>query len=135
MDNKIILGCMRISNKSSLEVEELIKTSLSLGINHFDHADIYGNGESEIVFGKAIKSLNIRREDIIIQSKSSIKPGISYDASYDYIIESVKNILKRLDTSYLDYFLLHRPDPLTDAKEVARAFKYLYDSKMVLNQL
>ena len=133
MENKIILGCMRISNKSIEEVEQLIETSLSLGINHFDHADIYGNGQSEIIFGKALKKLNIKREDIIIQSKSSIKPGVSYDASYDYIIESVKSILKRLDTSYLDYFLLHRPDPLTDAKEVARAFKFLYDSKMVLN--
>lgn len=133
MKQDIILGCMRIGDKTQPEVEFLIKTALDLGINHFDHADIYGGGNSELIFSKAVKALKISRSDVIIQSKSSIKPGISYDASYEYIIESVTKILERLDTDYLDYYLLHRPDVLMDAKEVARAFNYLYDNKMVKN--
>lgn len=131
MEQKIILGCMRIGDKTQSEVEELIKTALDLGINHFDHADIYGGGKSELIFAKAIKSLKIDRKSIIIQSKSSIKPGISYDASYEYIINSVTKILERLETSYLDFYLLHRPDVLMDAREVGRAFNYLYDEGLV----
>lgn len=133
MKQEIILGCMRINNKSVEEVKELIKTSLSLGINFFDNADIYGRGESEKKLGIALKELNIPRNEIIIQSKASIKPGVSYDASYDYIVSSVASSLERLNTTYLDYFLLHRPDVLLDAAEVARAFSYLYSHHMVRN--
>ena len=54
--SKIALGCMRIADKSIEEVEELIKTALESGINFFDHADIYGGGKSEELFGEVLKS-------------------------------------------------------------------------------
>lgn len=121
---QIALGCMRISNLSPSAAAKLVETALSNGINFFDHADIYGGGRSEEVFRDAIKSIGVRREDLILQSKCGIRKGM-FDFSYTHIKESVYGILKRLDTSYLDYLLLHRPDTLMEPDEVARAFDEL----------
>lgn len=73
--SKIALGCMRISDKSVEEVEELVKTALDLGINFFDHADIYGGGKSEEVFGEVLKRHPEYREKMILQTKCGIVPG------------------------------------------------------------
>ncbi|MBN2617761.1 MAG: aldo/keto reductase [Spirochaetales bacterium] len=129
---KIALGCMRISDMDNNAAQELIKTSLDLGINFFDHADIYGGGNSEIVFSKAISSLGIKRDDLIIQSKAGIRNGF-FDFSKEHIVNSVDEILKRLNTHYLDYFLLHRPDALMEPEEVAEAFNKLEKEGKVLN--
>ena len=84
---------------------------MELGINFFDHADIYGGGRSEEVFGEAMKGDGtLKRDEMILQSKCGIRPGVCYDLSKDYIINSVDGILKRLNTEYLDILLLHRPD-------------------------
>lgn len=125
--NKIILGCMRLASKSHEEAKVIIQTALDAGIHVFDHADIYGRGESERVFAKAISDLGVKREDIILQSKVSIRPELGiYDLSYEHIIESVDKILERLDTDYLDVLLLHRPDALMEPQEIAKAFDLLH---------
>ena len=98
---------------------------MSLGINFFDHADIYGGGECEKIFGNAFSKLNVSRDKIIIQSKCGIVPGKMYDSSFDYIMKSVDGILKRLNTDYLDILLLHRPDALVEPEEVSKAFDEL----------
>lgn len=118
----IAVGCMRISDMSEKEVSAFVNTALSFGANFFDHADIYGGGKSEEVFGKAIKTLN--REDLIIQTKCGIRSG-QFDFSYDHIVSSVDGSLKRLGTDYIDVLLLHRPDALMEPEEVAKAFDYL----------
>lgn len=123
--SEIALGCMRIASKTDSQVSELIHTALGEGINLFDHADIYGRGRSEELFGKVLKKEPALREKMILQSKTCIKPGISYDASRDYILSSVDGILKRLNTDYLDILLLHRPDALMDMEEVSEAFTQL----------
>lgn len=123
--SEIALGCMRIASKTDSQVSELIRTALDEGINLFDHADIYGRGRSEELFGKVLKKEPSLREKMILQSKTCIKPGISYDASRDYILSSVDGILKRLNTDYLDILLLHRPDALMDMGEVSEAFTQL----------
>lgn len=123
--SEIALGCMRIASKTNSQVSELIHTALDEGINLFDHADIYGRGRSEELFGKVLKKEPSLREKMILQSKTCIKPGISYDASRDYILSSVDGILKRLNTDYLDILLLHRPDALMDMEEVSEAFTQL----------
>lgn len=130
---KIILGCMRLASKSHKEAVEVLKAALDAGVKVFDHADIYGGqGKSEIVFAKAFKELAIKREDIILQSKISIRQDVGiYDLSYDYIMSAVEGILSRLETTYLDVLLLHRPDALMDPKEVARAFTDLHESGKV----
>ena len=123
------VGCMRISNMAEKDVSALVDTALSSEVNFFDHADIYGDGGSEVVFGKVISSIS--RESIIIQDKCGIVPGKMYDFSYEHIISSVDGSLKRLNTDYIDVLLLHRPDALFEPEEVAKAFDRLKTSGKV----
>lgn len=122
--SQLILGCMRI-NESGKNPVETIQTAYDHGINFFDHADIYGAGECETIFSKALKETSISRSDIYLQSKVGIKPGIAFEFSKQHIIEAVEGSLKRLDTDYLDALLLHRPDTLVEPEEVAEAFSQL----------
>lgn len=128
--SRLVLGCMRMGDKSPEKVEKLLETALESGINMFDHADIYGGGESERRFGEAFKKLRISRDRVIIQSKCGIRPGM-YDFSRAHILSSVENSLKRLGTDYLDILLLHRPDALMDPEEVLLAFEELEKSGKV----
>lgn len=123
----IALGCMRISGKEKKDVEALISAALECGINYFDHADIYGGGKSEEIFGEAFCG---KRDEIIIQSKCGIRKGF-FDFSKEHIISSVEGSLKRLRTDYLDVLLLHRPDTLMEPEEVAEAFCELEKSGKV----
>lgn len=124
----IAVGCMRISDMSEKEVSAFVDTALENGANFFDHADIYGGGKSEEVFGKAVTPS--MRENIIIQTKCGIRKGM-FDFSYEHIINSVDGSLKRLGTEYIDVLLLHRPDALMEPEEVAKAFSHLKESGKV----
>ncbi|MCC9921363.1 aldo/keto reductase [Streptococcus agalactiae] len=121
---RIALGCMRMSDLEGKQAEEVVGTALDLGINFFDHADIYGGGLSELRFRDAIKHLNVNRDKMIIQSKCVIREGY-FDFSKEYILSSVDGILERLGTEYLDFLILHRPDVLVEPEEVAEAFTKL----------
>ena len=121
----IALGCMRISGLEKKELSHYLQRCLELGINFFDHADIYGGGTCETLFAEALPMTADLREKILIQSKCAIRSGKMYDFSKEYILESVDNILKRLNTEYLDVLLLHRPDALMEPDEVAEAFDLL----------
>ena len=128
--SQIILGCMRIIEPGKNPVK-VIETAYENGINFFDHADIYGAGQCETVFAEALAQPSIRREDIYLQSKCAIRPGIAFDFSKEHIIQSVEGSLKRLQTDYLDTMLLHRPDTLMEPEEVAEAFYELEKSGKV----
>ncbi|MGL4482443.1 MAG: aldo/keto reductase [Lactococcus garvieae] len=128
--SQIILGCMRIIEPGKNPVK-VIETAYGNGINFFDHADIYGAGQCETVFAEALAQTSIRREDIYLQSKCAIRPGIAFDFSKEHIIQSVEGSLKRLQTDYLDTMLLHRPDTLMEPEEVAEAFYELEKSGKV----
>ena len=119
------LGCMRLKELEEWDIQKYIWHCISLGVNFFDHADIYGGGECERLFGRALKEIGIPRDQVILQSKCGIVPGIMYDLSYASIIKAVDGILQRLDTEYLDVLLLHRPDALVEPEEVAKAFDEL----------
>ena len=119
------LGCMRLTELEEWDIPKYIWHCISLGVNFFDHADIYGNGECERLFGKSLKEIGIPRDQVILQSKCGIVPGWMYDLSYENIIRCVDNSLKRLGTEYLDVLLLHRPDALVEPEEVAKAFDEL----------
>ncbi|HFH7056269.1 TPA: aldo/keto reductase family oxidoreductase [Streptococcus agalactiae] len=121
---RIALGCMRMSDLEGKQAEEVVGTALDLGINFFDHADIYGGGLSELRFRDAIKHLNVNHDKMIIQSKCGIREGY-FDFSKEYILSSVDGILERLGTEYLDFLILHRPDVLVEPEEVAEAFTKL----------
>lgn len=126
-------GCMRIDSLSLDALCQYIDTYMEAGINFFDHADIYGGGRCEELFGKAFVKTGIKREDVIIQSKCGIVPGIMYDFSKEHILQSVDSILQRLQMDYLDILLLHRPDALIEPEEVAAAFDILETSGKVLH--
>ncbi len=131
--SRIIQGCMRIAGKTDSEIDEFVNTAYEGGINFFDHADIYGRGACEENFGKFLKRSPGFRDRIYIQTKCGIKPGISFDFSYDHIVSSVEKSLERLSTDHIDYLLLHRPDTLVEPEEVARAFEKLLCDGKVLN--
>ncbi|MCA9765170.1 MAG: aldo/keto reductase [Carnobacterium sp.] len=124
MVSNIGLGCMTMAGLSAKEATAVVDNALDLGVNFFDHADIYGGGQSEEIFSKAIDLQSSTREKVIIQSKTAIRKGF-YDYSTDYILKSVDESLSRLKTDYLDVLLLHRPDALMEPDQVAEAFSIL----------
>ncbi|SDB95227.1 Predicted oxidoreductase [Pelagirhabdus alkalitolerans] len=128
--SEIGLGCMRMSGLSKKEAQYTIENALDLGINFFDHADIYGKGASEERFAEAIEMNPSKRENMYLQSKCGIRSGF-FDFSKAHIIQSVDQILKRLNTDYLDTLLLHRPDALVEPDEVASAFNTLKETGKV----
>ena len=133
--SEIVLGMMRIEDKSVKEVEELVETALSVGINAFDLADIYGRGRCEELLGIVLKNRPDLREKMWIQSKCGIRieEFTYFDFSKDYIIKSVDGILQRLKIDHLDSLLLHRPDALMESDQVAEAFDFLYKQGKVRN--
>lgn len=137
--SRLAFGCMglggswdnsNISTEHQRHAYSAIDAALSAGINFFDHADIYTRGKAEQVFGSYLQRGPARRADMFIQSKCGIRfaddhgPG-RYDCSAEYIIRSVDSSLQRLQTDYLDLLLLHRPDPLMEPEQVAKAFSLL----------
>ena len=128
--SEIVQGCMRINKVSYKEAEKAVKTSLEKKINLFDHADIYGKGDSEKIFGKILENNNIKRDNIIIQTKCGIRNGF-FDFSKEHIINSVNKSLESLKIDYVDTLLLHRPDTLFEPEEVAEAFNKLYNDGKV----
>ena len=133
--SEIVLGMMRIKDKSVKEVEELVETALSVGINAFDLADIYGRGRCEELLGLVLKNRPDLREKMWIQSKCGIRieEFTYFDFSKEYILQSVDGILERLQVDYLDSLLLHRPDALMESDQVAEAFDLLYKQGKVRN--
>ena len=117
----------------------ILRCALDRGINFFDHADIYCRGKSEQVFAAIWAEIPHLREKIILQSKCGIRFGGDpdpdsphrFDFSYKHILHSVERSLIRLQTDYLDVLLLHRPDPLIEPEEVAKAFDELHASGKV----
>lgn len=124
MESRIILGCMRIAALEATELRQLVETSLAEGVNFFDHADVYGKGRCEELFGEILAGNPGLRENIVIQTKCGIRPGL-YDFSKEHILRSVEQSLRRLKTDYVDVLLLHRPDTLMEPEEVAEAFTTL----------
>ncbi|QLE01328.1 aldo/keto reductase [Galbibacter sp. BG1] len=118
---------------SARDMKDLILHCVGEGITTFDHADIYGGYTTEKEFGHAFKASGIPRKAIQLISKCGIqyisenrKNNIKhYDLSRDYILWSVDESLKNLQTDYLDLLLLHRPSPLMKPDEVSEAVKQL----------
>ena len=110
----IILGCMRMPALSVPEAAAMICTAAEEGVNFFDHATCYGNGDAETRFGDAFPLTGLKREDVYIQSKCGIHAADrgEFDWSREDIVSSAGAILRRLKTDYLDALLLHRPDLL-----------------------
>ena len=132
----VVLGLMRIADKSDEEIRTLVRTARDAGIDFLDHADIYG-GElhrCEERFAQAMALTPAERDQVTIQTKAGIVPdGPYFDFSYEHIVESVEGSLRALDTDRIDVLLLHRPDALVEPEEVARAFDELHEAGKVLH--
>lgn len=119
----VAMGCMRLTD-SKVSADNLLGNAAELGIDYFDHADIYGGGRCEEVFGEWLSSHRYIRDKITIQTKCGIRKGC-YDFSKEHILSAVEGSLRRLHTDYVDVLLLHRPDTLMEPEEVAEAFNKL----------
>jgi len=140
----IIVGTMRLgewgAKMKTKELERFVASCLEIGLNDFDHADIYGHYSTEEDFGKLLKNKSSLRSQIQITTKCGIKlvsenrPDHSinsYDSSKKHIIQSAENSLRLLATDYIDVLLIHRPDYLMNLHEIAEAFEELKKSGKV----
>ena len=145
MANKLkhnpIVGCMRWGvwgeNFTTKQFEQIIDQCLSIGLNVFDHADIYGHYTTEADFGNVLKGNTSLRDKMQIITKCGINMMTpnrphheikSYDTSASHIIKSVEQSLQNFNTDYIDTLLIHRPDILMDVEEVANTITTLKQS-------
>ncbi|MDF3034860.1 MAG: oxidoreductase [Paucimonas sp.] len=140
--SRIVLGMWRLHSWQLNPSERLamLEQALELGITTIDHADIYGSYAGEALFGEALALKPSLRDRIEIVTKCGIKGmspnrphhGINhYETSREHIIQSAENSLRDLRTDHLDLLLIHRPDALMEADEVASAFESLQKSGKV----
>ena len=134
--SEVVLGMMRIADKTGEEVADLIECGLECGINAVDTAPIYGPSEGKI--GDAFAARPGLRDRVWLQTKLGIRPhprvkANYFDFSYEHIMESVDNSLRALKTDHVDSLLLHRPDALMVPEDIARAFQELHDAGKVLD--
>ncbi|KVG68164.1 aldo/keto reductase [Burkholderia pseudomultivorans] len=134
--SRIVFGMWRIGDwaLSGRERRALVEAALELGVTSFDHADIYGDYTAESLFGDVLAEAPHLRERMQIVTKCGIRlvsarrpaHGIKhYDTRAAHLVASVEQSLRALRTDRLDLLLLHRPDPLMDADEVAATFARL----------
>lgn len=126
---EVVLGLMRIAEKSDDEIRELVRTARDAGIDFLDHADVYGSElhQCERRFAEAMALTPAQRDELTIQTKAGIvRDGPYFDFSYEHLVESVEGSLRALGTDRIDVLLLHRPDALVEPEEVARAFDELH---------
>ena len=108
--------------------DELIKASVAAGINFFDTADVYAEGESEKTLGQSIRNLRIARKDIVLATKvyGRVGPGRNdVGASRGHIMDAVEASLRRLQTDYIDLYQIHGNDSVTPVEETLRALDTL----------
>ncbi|MFW6597682.1 aldo/keto reductase [Propionibacteriaceae bacterium Y2011] len=132
----VVLGLMRIPDKTDEEIRELVTVARDLGVDFIDHADVYGHElhHCERRFADAMQLTPSQRDELTLQTKVGIvksPEGLSYDFSYDHLVGSVEASLRALRTDHVDVLLLHRPDALVEPEEVARAFDELHGSGKV----
>jgi predicted oxidoreductase len=134
--SRIAHGLWRLSKWGMTAQERLrfVEEALDLGVTTFDNADIYGDYSCEMLFGEIFKLQPALRNRLELVTKCGIKIKSAshpdrrighYDTSYEHIVRSTDQSLQNLRTDRIDVLLLHRPDPLIDPEEVARAFEHL----------
>src|SRR5271163_582789 len=117
-----------LSAVGQAEADELVKMSIDGGINFFDTADNYTEGESERILGQSLKNLNIARKDVVIATKvySRVGPGRNdVGASRGHIMDGVEDSLRRLQTDHIDLYQIHASDSVTPIEETLRALDTL----------
>ncbi len=135
--SRVALGVMRINEKRQDDADKIVKTVLDNGVNFFDTADCYSSGESSRRFGQALVDLGVKRDEIFVQTKFGIyrdpesNDVTRYDFSKQHLLAALDGELENLQTDYVDFVLLHRPDTLVNLDELAEAFNELQTSGKV----
>ena len=114
--------------------DQLIKASIDAGINFFDTADVYSEGESEKTLGQSLKNLNVARKDVIIATKVFGRTGPGRNdvgASRGHIMDAIEASLRRLQTDHIDLYQIHGNDSITPIEETLRALDSLVTSGKV----
>jgi predicted oxidoreductase len=126
----IVIGLMRIMDRSDEQIRELVDAGLSRGVTMLDTADVYGptDHSAEQRLGDALNWSSSQREKVLLQTKCGIvrENGPYFDFSAERILSAVEGSLKALRTDYIDVLLLHRPDALMEPAEIAGAFDKLH---------
>jgi len=140
---RLVIGLWRLVSwkRTPEETARWTAECIDEGLTVFDLADIYGDYGCEELFGTALATRPELRERMQIVTKCGIRlvserrPDVTrqhYDTSYEHVVRSAENSLRALNTDRIDLFLIHRPDPLMNADETARAFEDLQASGKVL---
>jgi len=124
--SEVSFGCMSLEDDSE-NSRKLIHHAIDQGINYFDTADLYQNGQNEVLLGKAIRNF---REKVIIGTKVGNQPkedgsGWNWNPSKTYIMKSVDDSLERLQTDYIDLYQLHGGTIEDNIDETIEAFELL----------
>lgn len=135
-DTPLILGMMRLHDHPELtqpaKLADWIAARIDEGLNVFDHADIYGGGECERLFGNALRTHPLLAERVRVITKAGIVPASQdasswqvkhYRAEAGYLENAIDKALASLAVERIDTFLIHRPDPLLQAGEIARVLE------------
>ena len=120
-----------VSKTPQQEADALIGHAIDGGINFFDTADGYTNGQAEVILGQVLGS---RRKDVVISTKVGFRTGpalIHTGASYQHLVGGAEACLRRLNTDYIDLLSIHRSDPYTPFEEMARALETLVQRGLV----
>lgn len=138
LKHKPIVGCMRWgtwgANFTTGQYQQMIEQCIEIGLDEFDHADIYGDYTTEAEFGAVLKGNSSLRNKMKLITKCGIKmispnrplhPIKSYDTSSQHIKTSIETSLKNLNTDCIDTLLIHRPDTLMDPHEIAETITTL----------
>lgn len=122
-------GCWRFAGTDVRRAREKVEAALEIGINLFDHADIYGgNGAAEELFGHVLAEVPHLRDTMLIATKCGINPGVPYDASGAHILRAAEGSLRRLRIDVIDLYQMHRADLLAHPHEIAAALSQLRDA-------
>jgi len=117
-----------IGSTNQKEADELVKASIDAGVNFFDTADVYSEGQSETMLGQSLKNLNIARKDVVVATKvyGRVGPGRNdVGASRGHIMDGVEASLRRLQTDHIDLYQIHGNDVVTPIEETLRALDTL----------
>jgi len=142
--SQLCFGCMTfhggtgmfkaIGTVDQAGADTLVQASIAAGINFFDTADVYSEGESEKTLGQSLKNLNIARKDVVIATKvyGRVGPGRNdIGASRGHIMDSIDGSLRRLQTDHIDLYQIHGNDTVTPLDETLRALDDLVTSGKV----
>ena len=119
----------KIGSVKQADADRIVGRALEAGINFIDTADVYSNGQAEVITGQALKNLQVAREEVVVATKvfgeTGKKGPNARGLSRHHIIDGVQASLKRLQLDYIDLYQVHGFDPATPIEETVRALDYL----------